>query len=149
MYKSQTDERDQIEISDLQKRIDSQKKGDDDDIVDTDIDRETSDEESEGKYQAEERKGDDLESDKSETDEIYQRYNQELFKRMDSQQKGDYDDQVDNNIDQETNNEESEEIDRIKESKENILEPDKSETDQTYQIEHPEILKWFDLKNRR
>ena len=35
---SETDERDQIEIPDLMKRIDIQKKGDDDDLVDTNID---------------------------------------------------------------------------------------------------------------
>ena len=34
----ETDERDQIEIPDLMKRIDIQKKGDDDDLVDTNID---------------------------------------------------------------------------------------------------------------
>ena len=47
--KSETDERDQIEISDLLKSIDSQKIGDDDDLVDTDIDRVTDGEESDEK----------------------------------------------------------------------------------------------------
>ena len=48
--KSETNERDQIEISGLLKNIDSQKRGDDDDLVDTDIDRETNVEESEEKF---------------------------------------------------------------------------------------------------
>ena len=47
--------------------------GDDDNLVDTDIDQETNDDEPEEIYQTEERKEDNLESDKSETDERYQR----------------------------------------------------------------------------
>ena len=66
--KSETDERDQIEIPGLIKRIDSPKKKDDDDLVDTDIDRETNDEESEETYQIQKNKEDNFESDKSETE---------------------------------------------------------------------------------
>ena len=51
----------------------AKRKGENDDIVDTDIDRETDDEESEEIYRIEESKEDNLESDKSETDERYQR----------------------------------------------------------------------------
>ena len=61
------------------------KKGDYDDLVDADIDRETNCEEPEGKNQTEESKEDNLKLDKSETEEIYQIENQELFKRTDSQ----------------------------------------------------------------
>ena len=65
---------------------------------------------------------------------------------MDSQKKG-YDDYlVDTDIDRETNDEESEEIDRIKESKKDNLELDKSETDERYQREHPELLKIIDIQ---
>ena len=68
-------ERDQIEISNSLKIIDSQKKGYDGDLVDTDIDRETNDEESEGKDHIEKSKEDNLESDKSET---YKRNQREI-----------------------------------------------------------------------
>ena len=49
------------------------KKEDDDDLVDTDIYREINYEESEERDQIKERKEDNLESDKSETDKKYQR----------------------------------------------------------------------------
>ena len=68
-------------------------------ICHTDIDIEKNDEESEEKYHIEENKEDNLESDKSGSDERYQRENQELFKNMDSQKKGDDDDLVDTDID--------------------------------------------------
>ena len=57
------------------KIIDSSKKGDDHDLVFTDIDRETNDEEYEEIDRIEESKADNLESNKSETDERYQRKN--------------------------------------------------------------------------
>ena len=53
--------------------IDGKNKVDDDDQVDNDTDQGTSEAESEGKYQTEESKKDDLESDESESDERYQR----------------------------------------------------------------------------
>ena len=59
--KSETYERYKIEIPELLKRIDIQQKGDNDDLVDTDIDWETNNEESEEIYQIEESKEDDLE----------------------------------------------------------------------------------------
>ena len=49
------------------------KKGDDNDLVDNDIDWDTNDEELEGKYQIEESKEYNSESDQSETDERDQR----------------------------------------------------------------------------
>ena len=55
--------------------IDSSKKGDDHDLVFTDIDQETNDEEYEEMDRIEESKADNLESNKSETDERYQRKN--------------------------------------------------------------------------
>ena len=58
-----------------------------------------------------------LESDKSETDEIYQRENKELFKRMVTPKKGDDDYLVDTDTGRDTNNEESEEIYRTEEIK--------------------------------
>ena len=58
------------------------KKGNDDDLVDNDNHQETNEEEPDGKDQREEIKKDNLASDKSETDEINQRENKELFKRM-------------------------------------------------------------------
>ena len=63
------------------------KKGDYDDLVDTDIDLETNDEESEEIDQIEESKEYDLESDKTETDERDQIKNPELIKRIDSQKR--------------------------------------------------------------
>ena len=87
------------------------KKEDDDDLVDTDIYREINYEESEERDQIKERKEDNLESDKSETDVRAQRENQELDK------KGNDDDLVDTDIYQETNDEESEEMYQIEESK--------------------------------
>ena len=96
--KSETYERYQIEISDLLKMFDSQKKQTMM-ICHTDIDIEKNDEESEEKQHIEENKEDNLESDKSGSDERYQRENQELFKNMDSQKKGDDDDLVDTDID--------------------------------------------------
>ena len=62
--------------------IDSQKKGDDYDPVDTAIDREITDEESEEKDWIEERKEDNLESDKSETDKRDQREIQNYLKGL-------------------------------------------------------------------
>ena len=47
------------------------KKVDDDDVLDTNTDQETNEEESEGKDQREESKNNNLEYDKSETDERY------------------------------------------------------------------------------
>ena len=58
--KSENNERDQKEIPNLLKVIDSQEKGDDDVPVDTDIDMETNDEKSEEIYQIEEIKEDYL-----------------------------------------------------------------------------------------
>ena len=60
--------------------METPKKGDDDDLVDTDTDRETNNEESEEMYWIEESQKKDLESDKSETDKIYQRKHPELLK---------------------------------------------------------------------
>ena len=71
-------------------------------------------------------KENNLEWDKSETDERDKRENQELFKRIDSKKKGDDNDLVDTDIDWETNDEEYEEMYRIEESKETILESYKS-----------------------
>ena len=51
----------------------------------------------------EESKEDDLESEKSETDEIDQRENPELLKRIDSEKIGDDNDPVDTDTDLETN----------------------------------------------
>ena len=65
------------------------KKGDDDDLVDTDTDQETNNEESEEMYWIEESKKIYLESGKSETDKIYQRKHPELLKILDSQKTGD------------------------------------------------------------
>ena len=53
--------------------METQKKRDDDDLVYTNTDRETNNEQSEEKYWIEKIKTNDLESDKSETDERYQR----------------------------------------------------------------------------
>ena len=61
------------------------KKGDDYDLVDTDIDRETNDEESEEIDRIEEIKENNLESDKLETDERDQKENTELLESIDSQ----------------------------------------------------------------
>ena len=49
--------------------METPRKRDDDDIVDTDTDRETNNEQSEEIYRIEESKTNNLESDKSETDE--------------------------------------------------------------------------------
>ena len=79
------------------------KKRNDDDLVDTDIYRETNDEESENKDQIEESKEDNLESNKSETDERDQREHPETLKRFDIQKMGYGDDPVDTDINLETN----------------------------------------------
>ena len=79
------------------------KKGDDDDLVDTGIDRETNDEESEEIDRIEESKENNLESDQPKTYERDQRENPEILKRFNIQKTGDDDDPVDTNIDLETN----------------------------------------------
>ena len=56
------------------------KKGDDDDLVDTDIDRKTNDDESEEIYQIEEIKENNLQSDKPQTDERDKREHPEILK---------------------------------------------------------------------
>ena len=81
------------------------KKVDDDYLVDNDTDQETSEEESEEKDQREEGKKYDLEWDKSEPDERYQRESKELFKWMKTPTKWDDADIFDTDTDQETNNE--------------------------------------------
>ena len=63
-------------------------KGDNDDLVDTDTDQETNNEESEDIYWIEES---NFFLDQSETDERHQRKHQELLKMIKSQKIGDYD----------------------------------------------------------
>ena len=67
--------------------METPQKGDDYDLVDTDTDRETNNEESEEIYRIEESKKKYLESDKSETDEIDQIEISDLLKRIDIQKK--------------------------------------------------------------
>ena len=90
-----------------------EKNDDDDDQVNKDADQITHEEESEGKDKAEISKKDQTESDKSKTDDRYQRENKVLFKSMKTPTKGDKDDLVNTDNDQGTNNEESEEKDEI------------------------------------
>ena len=78
-------------------------KGDDDDLVDTDTDRETNNEESEEIYRIEESKKYHLESDRSETNERDQRKHPELLILIGSQKIGDDYDPVDTDIDMEPN----------------------------------------------
>ena len=92
-------------------------KGGKDDLVDTDNDQDTNNEESEGKDQREEIKKDNLESDHSETDEIDQIENKELVIRKETQKEVDDDDIAYTDTDKETNNEESKEIYWIEDSK--------------------------------
>ena len=62
--------------------------------------------------------------------------------------KGDDDDFVDPDIGLETNYEESGEIYKIEESKEDYLESEYSETDERDQIENPELLKRIDSQKQ-
>ena len=63
------------------------------------------DEEYEEMYQINEKEQDDLESEKSETDERYKIEIPELLKRIDNKKKRDHDDLDDTDIDMETNDE--------------------------------------------
>ena len=75
-----------------------------DEIIKNDEERFTDvDEESEEIDKIKETKEDDLEPDQSATYERYQIENPELFKRIDSQKRGDNDAPVDTDIDLETN----------------------------------------------
>ena len=121
-------------------------KEDIDDLVDADNDRDTNNEESEGKDQREERKK-DLEPDHSETDERDQIENKELVLRKENQKEGDDDDLVNNDTDQETNNEESKETYWIEDSKKYDLESYELETDEWYQRKHPDLHKILDSQD--
>ena len=101
--KSDTEERDKIQLSD-EVTIIARKKYDDDYQVNKDDDQGTSEEESEEKDQTEISKKYALESDISEPDERYQRDKKILFKRMKTPTKGDEDDLVHTDNDQNTNN---------------------------------------------
>ena len=65
--------------------METPKKGDDDDLVDTGNYQDTNNEESEGKYQREERTKDNLELDNSEEDERDEIENEELFLSKETQ----------------------------------------------------------------
>ena len=97
---SEPDERDQREKNVLFKSTKTPTKGDKDDLVDTDNDQNTNNEESGGKDQREEIKKDNLESDHSETDERDQIENEELVIRKETQKEKDGDDLVNTDTDQ-------------------------------------------------
>ena len=68
--------------------METQKEGYDDDIVNTDTDQETNNEESKEIYRIEDSQENDLESDESETDERDHRKHPDLHKIIDSQKIG-------------------------------------------------------------